>query len=77
MAMALHVFEHMMKQLLAGVPATSPPKQIGKVTLERATDFANHLESQTSILCNVSEKYIYSAILFYNVRARSFGIILE
>ena len=56
MATALHVFEHAMKQLLAGVPATSPPTQIEKATLERATDFVNHLESQKSILCNVSEK---------------------
>ena len=54
MATALHVFEHAMKQLLAGVPATSPPTQIEKATLERATDFVNHLESQKSILCNVS-----------------------
>jgi len=77
MATALHVFEHTMKQLLAGVPATSPPTQIEKATLERATDFVKHLESQKSILCNVSEKYIYCAILFYNVRARSFGIIPE
>ena len=53
-ATALHVFNHAMNELLAGVPATSPSAEIQKSTLERATDFVNHLESQKSILCHVS-----------------------
>ena len=64
MATALHAFEHAMTQLLAGVLATFPPTQIEKATPERATDFVNHLESQRSILCHISDKCIYCAILF-------------
>ena len=53
-ATALHVFNHTMTKLLAGVPATSPSAEIQKSTLESATDFVNHLESQKSILCHIS-----------------------
>ena len=53
MAAALHVFNHSMVQLLAGVPSTPPPTQITKTTLERALAFIQHLESQKDILCQV------------------------
>ena len=46
-ATALHVFNHAMTELLAGVPATSPSAEIEKSTLEIATDFVNHLEEHT------------------------------
>ena len=45
-AAALHVFNHTMTELLAGVPASSPPTEISKSTLQSATEFVNHLESQ-------------------------------
>ena len=53
-ATALHVFNHTMGELLAGVPASPPPTQIAKSTLENATDLVHHLESQKAILCHVS-----------------------
>ena len=53
-ATALHVFNHTMEELLAGVPASPPPTQIAKSTLENATDLVHHLESQKAILCHVS-----------------------
>lgn len=53
-ATALHVFNHTMTELLAGVPPTAPPTQITKSTLEKATEFVQHLESQKDILCQVS-----------------------
>ena len=52
-ASALHVFNHTMEELLAGVPASSPPCEISKTTLESATSFVHHLESQKDILCQV------------------------
>ena len=54
-ASALHVFNHTMgpEELLAGVPASSPPCKISKTTLESATSFVHHLESQKGILCPV------------------------
>lgn len=54
-AAAMHVFNHTMTELLAGVPASSPPTEIDKSTLENATEFVNHLESQKGILCQVSK----------------------
>lgn len=45
-ATALHVFNHTMNELLAGVPATRPPSEITKSTIENATDFVQHLECQ-------------------------------
>ena len=53
-ATALHVFNYTLEQLLAGAPASSPPTVISKTTLESATDFVQHLESQKSILCQVN-----------------------
>lgn len=70
---ALHVFNHVMAELLAGVPATPPPTQIEKSTLEKAMDFVNHLESQKSILCHVSYTHIqcnYSAQFGQNMNYR-------
>ena len=52
-ATALHVFNHTMEGLLTGVPASPPPNQISKSTLENATEFIQHLECQKSILCEV------------------------
>lgn len=54
MAAALHVLNHTMNDLLAGVPTSPPPTQISKSTLENATEFVQHLESQKGILCQVS-----------------------
>lgn len=64
-AATLHVFNHMMTELLAGVPATAPPRQIESSILEKVSDFVNHLESQKSILCQVSYKQFQSAISYY------------
>ena len=52
-ATALHVFNHTMEALLAGAPASLPPTEIAKTTLERATEFVHHLEGQKGILCQV------------------------
>ena len=49
----LHIFNHAITDLLAGVPATSTT-EIQKSTLEKTTEFVNHLESQKSILCHAS-----------------------
>lgn len=54
MAAALHVLNHTMNDLLAGVPTSPPPTEISKSTLENATEFVQHLESQKGILCQVS-----------------------
>lgn len=53
MAAALHVLNHTMNDLLAGVPTSPPPTQISKSTLENATEFVQHLESQKGILYQV------------------------
>lgn len=70
-AASLHVFNHTMTELLAGVPATSPPTEITKSTLENATEFVHHLESQKDILCQVSTiskhcNRLYQAIINYS-----------
>ena len=54
LACALHVFNHVMGELLADVSATPPPTTISKATLERAASFVNHLESQKDILYQVN-----------------------
>ena len=51
---ALHVFNLTMTELLAGVPASSPLTEISRSTLETATEFVQHLESQKDLLCQVS-----------------------
>ena len=51
---ALHVLNYPLEEPLAGDPASSPPKGISKTTLESATDFVQHLESQKGILCQVN-----------------------
>ena len=61
-AAAMHVFNHTMTELLAGVPASSPPTEISKYTLETATEFVHHLKSQKEILCQVSTTATISAI---------------
>lgn len=61
-AAAMHVFNHTLTELLAGVPASSPPTEISKVTLEKATEFVHHLEGQKEILCQVSNTSTISAI---------------
>lgn len=50
---ALHVFNHTMEALLVGAPASSPPTEIAKTTLESGTEFVHHLEGQKGILCQV------------------------
>ena len=52
-ACALHVFNHVMEQLLAGVPSSQPDTMISKTTLENAASFVYHLETQKEILCQV------------------------
>ena len=52
-ACALHVFNHAMEQLLAGVPSSQPDTMISKTTLENAASFVHHLETQKEILCQV------------------------
>ena len=52
-ACALHVFNHAMTELLAGVPATQPDPTITKATLENAASYVTHLETQKEILCQV------------------------
>ena len=53
-ACALHVFNHALEELLAGVPSSQPDTTISKTTLENAASFVNHLETQKEILCQVS-----------------------
>ena len=53
-ATALLVFNYTLEELLAGAPTSPPPKGISKTTLESATDFVQHLESQRGILCQVN-----------------------
>ena len=66
-ATALHVFNHTMTELLSGVPATAPPTEISNTTLESATQFVHHLESQKDILCQVSlRREIIALLLEYN-----------
>ena len=68
-ATALHVFNHTMTELLSGVPATAPPTEISNTTLESATQFVHHLESQKDILCQVSlRREIIALLLEYNNR---------
>lgn len=50
-ACALHVFNHVMEELLAGIPSSQPDTTISKTTLESAASFVNHLETQKEILC--------------------------
>ena len=52
-ACALHVFNHTMTELLAGVPSTQPDTTIPRTTLENAASFVTHLETQKEILCQV------------------------
>ena len=67
-AAALHVFNHTMSELLAGVPASSPPNEISKFTLENATEFVQHLESQKDLLCQVSNPAtIYAIAQMYHL----------
>ena len=61
-AAGLYMFNHTMSELLAGVPASSPPTEISKSTLETATEFVQHLESQKDLLCQVSNPAIISSI---------------
>ena len=53
-ATALHVFNHTMGELLAGVPASPPPTQIAKSTLENATDLVHHLDSLSRKLISIT-----------------------
>lgn len=61
-AAALHVFNHTMTELLAGVPASSPRTEISRSTLQTATEFVQHLESQKDLLCQVSNPAATSAV---------------
>ena len=65
---ALHVFNHAMEELLAGVPSSQPDTTISKTTLENAASFVNHLETQKEILCQVSyrkhQNFHFSLITF-------------
>ena len=70
---ALHVFNHTMSELLAGVPASSPPTEISKSTLENATEFVQHLESQKDLLCQVSNP----AQFMKSLRCISYQIIFQ
>lgn len=67
-ACALHVFNHAMEELLAGVPSSQPDTTISKTTLENAASFVNHLETQKEILCQVSyrkhQNFHFSLITF-------------
>ena len=65
-ACALHVFNHAMEELLAGVPSTQPDTTISKTTLENAASFVNHLETQQEILCQVSYRKHQNFHFFFN-----------
>lgn len=59
LAAALHVLNHVMAKMLAGVTSTAPPTQISKSTMENASAFVQHVESQKGILCQVRlQKFI-------------------
>ena len=49
-ACALHVFNHAMEELLAGVPSSQPDTMISKTTLENAASFVNQLETEGNTL---------------------------
>lgn len=67
-ACALHVFNHAMEELLAGVPSSQPDTTISKTTLENVASFVNHFETQKEILCQVSncehKNFHFSLITF-------------
>lgn len=48
-ACALHVLDHTMAELLAGVPSTPPDTMILRTTLQNAASFVDHLETQKEI----------------------------
>ena len=56
LATALHVINHEIAELLAGVPSTEPPTKISKSTLENASAFVHHLESQKGFLRQVKNQ---------------------
>ena len=63
LATALDVFNHVMAELLASIPSTAPPTQISKSTLENASAFVQHLETQKGILCQVKLPMLIKIIL--------------
>lgn len=55
LATALHVLNHLLEQLLSGCAPVAPPSHtINKSTLEDAIRLVQHLESQKTILCEVT-----------------------
>lgn len=58
LATALHVINHVIAELLAGVPSTEPPTKISKSTLENASAFVHHLESQKEFLRQVKIRHL-------------------
>lgn len=70
-ACALHVFNHVMEELLAGIPSSQPDTTISKTTLESAASFVNHLETQKEIFCQVSNhnnKNLHFSLITFIVR---------
>ena len=58
-AISLHVFNHTMTDFLTGVPATSPPTEIMKSTLDNATEIVHSSESEGH---SVSSKYHFKTL---------------
>jgi hypothetical protein len=65
-ATAMHVFNHFMEEMLDGQPASEPPTTIPHTTLENATLFVKHLESQKDILCQVTASNFQFLNFYYH-----------
>lgn len=53
MALAIHVTDHLLSQLLSGENSSPPPEEITKATLENAFRLTNYDEMQKNILLEV------------------------
>ena len=67
LAVALHVFNHAMTNLLSGLPSTPPPASISRQTLQDASAFVAHLESQKDILCQVISFANFSCTIVFHL----------
>ena len=64
LAVALHVFNHAMTNLLSGLPSTP---SISRQTLQDASAFVAYLESQKDILCQVISFANFSCTIVFHL----------
>ena len=69
-ATALHVFNHVMHELLSSDVGTTPPVIISKETLQNAASYVHHLESQKDIFCQVSVYHFRYIFEHFNNNSR-------